>query len=112
MDWRDRAACLDQSPELFFPVGFTGAANQQLEQAKRVCGGCDVRETCLRWALELGLDHGVWGGASEDERRSIKRRAARARALNRGKAKLSAVPSLPQQQARASSSHQNDGSAA
>lgn len=86
MDWRDRAACLEQNPELFFPIGFTGAALMQLEQAKRVCGDCSVREECLRWALELGLDHGVWGGASEEERRSIKRRAARARALNRAKA--------------------------
>lgn len=96
MDWRDRAACLDQSPELFFPVGFTGAALNQLAQAKRICGGCEVRETCLRWALDLGLDHGVWGGASEEERRSIKRRAARARALNRSKSRLSAVTSTTQ----------------
>lgn len=92
MDWRDRAACLQQNPELFFPIGLTGSALDQLEQAKRVCADCPVREECLRWALELNLDHGVWGGASEDERRSMKRRAARARALNRAKAaKLAAA---------------------
>ena len=34
----------------------------------------------LKWALESGQDSGVWGGASEDERRAIKRRAQRARA--------------------------------
>jgi hypothetical protein len=66
----------------------------------------------LRWALDLGLDHGVWGGASEDERRSIKRRAARARALNRGKARLSAVPSVPQHATQAHSGRPSDGSAA
>ena len=30
-------------------------------------------------ALEAGQDHGVWGGLSEDERRAMKRRHARAR---------------------------------
>ena len=38
-----------------------------------------VVDTCLKWALENGQDAGVWGGMSEDERRSLKRRAARAR---------------------------------
>ena len=40
---------------------------------------CEVVDTCLKWALENGQDAGVWGGMSEDERRSLKRRAARAR---------------------------------
>jgi WhiB family redox-sensing transcriptional regulator len=44
-----------------------------------VCRRCDVREPCLAWALESGQDHGVWGGLSEDERRALKRRNARAR---------------------------------
>ena len=41
---------------------------------------CSVREQCLAWALESGQDAGVWGGLSEDERRAMKRRAARNRA--------------------------------
>lgn len=79
MDWRHRAACLDEDPELFFPIGNSGPAIVQIEQAKRVCNRCEVIETCLRWALETGQDAGVWGGLSEDERRSLKRRSARAR---------------------------------
>ena len=82
-DWRERAACIDQNPELFFPTGITGTALLQLEQAKRVCEACPVREDCLRWAMELGQDYGVWGGVSEEERRSLKRRAARKRAVSR-----------------------------
>lgn len=79
MDWRHRAACLEEDPELFFPIGNSGPAISQIEQAKRVCNSCKVMDTCLKWALETGQDAGVWGGMSEEERRSHKRRTARAR---------------------------------
>ena len=76
MDWRHRAACLEEDPELFFPIGNTGPALIQIEEAKAVCHRCPVMDTCLKWA---GQDAGVWGGLSEDERRALKRRTARAR---------------------------------
>ena len=76
-DWRHRAACVGQDPELFFPTGTTGPALLQIEEAKQVCRRCDVREKCLDWALQAGQDHGVWGGMSEDERRALKRRNSR-----------------------------------
>jgi len=83
MDWRHLAACRDEDPELFFPVGNTGIALLQIEEAKSVCRRCPVMEQCLGWALESGQDAGVWGGLSEDERGAIKRRAARNRARAR-----------------------------
>ena len=79
MDWRHRAACLTEDPELFFPIGNSGPAIAQVEQAKRVCNRCVVQDICLKWALDTGQDAGVWGGLSEEERRSLKRRTARAR---------------------------------
>ncbi|GAA3980605.1 WhiB family transcriptional regulator [Actinomadura viridis] len=79
MDWRHRAACRDVDPELFFPIGNTGPALLQIEEAKQVCRRCDVTDACLAWALESGQDSGVWGGMGEDERRALKRRNARAR---------------------------------
>ncbi|MGI8696227.1 MAG: WhiB family transcriptional regulator [Mycobacteriales bacterium] len=80
MDWRHRALCRDEDPELFFPIGNTGPALSQIDEAKAVCARCPVTEECLSWALESGQDAGVWGGMSEDERRALKRRRARARA--------------------------------
>ena len=80
MDWRHEAACRDEDPELFFPVGNTGPALSQIEEAKVVCARCTVTADCLKWALESGQEAGVWGGLSEDERRALKRRAARNRA--------------------------------
>ena len=60
MDWRHRAACLDEDPELFFPIGNTGPAILQIDEAKAVCRRCDVVDTCLKWAIESGQDAGVW----------------------------------------------------
>ena len=81
MTWRDRAACLDEDPELFFPIGNTGLALVQVEEAKAVCRRCEVVDICLKWAVEFGQDAGVFGGLSEDQRRALKRRDARARRL-------------------------------
>lgn len=77
MDWRNDAACRDEDPELFFPVGTSGPALSQIAAAKTVCRRCPVSSACLQWALESGQDAGVWGGADEDERRALKRYGAR-----------------------------------
>ena len=74
MDWRHHAVCRDEDPELFFPIGTSGPALLQVEQAKAVCRRCSVTDECLQWALESGQDAGVWGGMSEEERRAVKRR--------------------------------------
>ena len=78
MDWRHRALCRDEDPERFFPIGNSGPGLSQIEEAKAVCRRCPVTDECLRRALASGQDAGVWGGMSEDERRALKRRGARA----------------------------------
>jgi WhiB family transcriptional regulator, redox-sensing transcriptional regulator len=72
--WTAKAACLDEDPELFYPKGNTGAALAQIEQAKAVCSRCPVMKECLDWALKTDEHHGVWGGKSEDERRTMRKR--------------------------------------
>jgi WhiB family transcriptional regulator, redox-sensing transcriptional regulator len=85
MEWVHRARCKDEDPELFFPVGTTGPAADQIDAAKGICMQCEVRGQCLEWAMATGQDAGVWGGLSEEERRALRRtrrrEAARARVI-------------------------------
>lgn len=78
-DWMAQAACRDEDPELFFPIGATGPAVAQVAEAKAVCNRCPVREICLSYALTTGQDAGVWGGLSEEERRALRRGVRRRR---------------------------------
>jgi WhiB family transcriptional regulator, redox-sensing transcriptional regulator len=71
--WRDQALCRDTSPDLFFPVGTTGAALKQIDDAKAICNQCDAKAECLEFALITNQDSGIWGGTCEDERRKLRR---------------------------------------
>lgn len=73
LSWRVDALCRDTSPELFFPIGTTGLAVVQIEQAKEVCEQCPMQEPCLEYALLTNQDSGVWGGTSEEDRRHLRR---------------------------------------
>jgi WhiB family redox-sensing transcriptional regulator len=73
MNWRAEARCLGSNPGLFFPLGATGAPRAQAETAKRICADCMVRGRCLQFALETNQVTGVWGGTTEDERRTLRR---------------------------------------
>lgn len=72
-DFRHLAVCRDEDPELFHPVGTSGPALIQTEQAKAACRRCPVTDECLSWALDH-MEFGVAGGMSEEERRAVKRR--------------------------------------
>jgi WhiB family redox-sensing transcriptional regulator len=73
-DWQDSAACRGHSAAVFFaPAHFerkdVRAARER--QAKAVCASCAVRAECLQYALRIREPHGIWGGMSEVERRSL-----------------------------------------
>jgi len=73
LSWRLEASCRDTSPTLFFPIGTTGQAVDQIAAAKEVCMGCPARVPCLEFALSTNQDSGVWGATSEEERRHLRR---------------------------------------
>ncbi len=72
-DWRRKASCRDTDPDLFFPVGATGQALDQIEAAKIVCRQCEARPECLEFALATNQEAGVWGATSEEERRKLRK---------------------------------------
>ena len=79
MDWREKASCRGADPDLFFPIGNSGPALLQIDEAKAVCRHCPVMEECLAWALTADPVEGIWGGTTEGERRAVGRRLAASR---------------------------------
>jgi len=73
LSWRATASCCDTDPDLFFPVGTTGSALEQIDEAKTVCNSCPAQLACLEFALRTNQDTGIWGGTSEEERRQLRR---------------------------------------
>src|SRR5881227_3846122 len=71
--WRGKSACRDSDPDIFFPIGSTGPALEQIETARRICTACDVNEECLEFALATNQEAGVWGGTTEEERRKLRK---------------------------------------
>lgn len=67
--WQEFAECVNYAGRVdFFP-----ARGESVRDAKEVCSSCQVRRECLDFALRMKVAHGVWGGLSERERRSLKR---------------------------------------
>ncbi|WP_292715431.1 WhiB family transcriptional regulator [Microbacterium sp. 13-71-7] len=67
--WRASAHCSTAIPEIFFPE-----ARERADHAKEICGGCPVREDCLRYAIVNDERDGIWGAATPRERRSLVKR--------------------------------------
>lgn len=81
--WRDDAACAGTSSDLFFGLDGERAADKSRREAIATAfcrEQCPVMFACRAWAIQSGQEAGVWGGLSEDERRTQKRRIARAKA--------------------------------
>jgi WhiB family redox-sensing transcriptional regulator len=64
--WMADGNCRLHPPATFFPSDGVG-----VDKARKICCDCPVMSRCLEYALEERIDHGVWGGCSERERRRI-----------------------------------------
>lgn len=70
--WRQKAACRGVDPDIFYPM-----TDEEAEDAKAICRQCPVQGLCLEWAISTREKEGIWGGATERERRRIIRRRRR-----------------------------------
>ncbi len=77
-DWMHDGICRDYPPATFFPSDGVG-----VDIARKLCATCPVKQPCLEYALTERIDHGVWGGCSERERRRILKRRRQAVATRR-----------------------------
>jgi len=71
-EWMTDGLCAQTDPDAFFPE--KGGSTRE---AKAVCRRCAVSAECLAYALAHDARFGVWGGASERDRRRMKRPAVR-----------------------------------
>jgi len=68
-EWMADGECRNHAPETFFPSDGVG-----VDRARKICATCSVKDHCLEYALAEEIEHGVWGGCSERERRRILKR--------------------------------------
>lgn len=64
--WMADGLCRNYAPGIFFPSDGVG-----VDKARRICAECPVKYDCAEYALTYRIEHGVWGGTSERERRRI-----------------------------------------
>jgi WhiB family transcriptional regulator, redox-sensing transcriptional regulator len=67
--WMSEGNCRLYPPAAFFPSDGVG-----VDRARKICKDCPVLSRCLDYALDERIEHGVWGGCSERERRRILKR--------------------------------------
>lgn len=70
--WRDKAACRDMDPDLFFP---TTSSEERL--ALKACAQCPAICECARYAAEHALINGyplqgVWGWREQEQKKESK----------------------------------------
>jgi len=78
-DWRTRANCRDEDPELFFPIGTSGTALEQIRRARKICRECPVIMECLENALQFRNQEGVAAGLTASERNTKRKAFAQGR---------------------------------
>jgi WhiB family transcriptional regulator, redox-sensing transcriptional regulator len=59
-------ACKDVDTNLFF-----SELKSKIEKAKTICNSCPVKSECLEFALNDGIEFGIFGGATPQERKQL-----------------------------------------
>lgn len=68
-NWRESAACHSADPDLFWPE--KDASEERIQEAKRYCAGCPVRQACLGEAFRTNEWEAISGGLTGKEREDL-----------------------------------------
>ena len=72
--WQERAACRGPNQAIFFPppqMERRSDKRQRERRAKEICSSCPVQPECRDYSIRIREQHGIWGGLTEVERRSV-----------------------------------------
>ena len=77
--WQAQGACRDMDSNMFYYEDQERGPDkeQRIAKAKAICETCKVKTECLEFAIQINERYGIWGGTTEEERQSIKRRRQR-----------------------------------
>lgn len=67
----ENAVCREIDPEIYYVEGSSYTKENKL--AKTLCFTCKDIVECREWAV-FNYEFGVWGGTTDQERRSMRRR--------------------------------------
>ncbi|KMS92655.1 WhiB family transcriptional regulator, partial [Prauserella rugosa] len=67
-DWHVSAACRGSAEADLF---FAPQTPLNVARALEICHGCPVQTDCADEALTGRIEHGIWGGLTEDDRAAI-----------------------------------------
>ncbi len=73
-EWQDKAACKGPNHAIFFPPARLERRTDKRRRearAKEICEQCPVLRQCRDYALNIGEQHGIWGGLTARERKEL-----------------------------------------
>ncbi len=73
-NWWHAAACRGPNQRVFYPPSAGEPRREKRfreRRAKAICDSCLVQADCLEHAIVQREQHGIWGGMTESERRSL-----------------------------------------
>ena len=76
VSWMENGKCAGMETDFFFPSKGDNVAS---DAARAVCNMCEVKQTCLNWAMTNEIWHGVWGGLTGNQRYTLAKKLRKER---------------------------------
>jgi WhiB family redox-sensing transcriptional regulator len=67
--WKEKARCAGADTAIFIPPVGVYVTEEYKARALEYCLACPVRRECVNYAFENKIQHGIYGGMTNKERR-------------------------------------------